>query len=132
MSGITGPVLYDGHNTKFKYYLYQYEIDEYRKRYDAQPHDVRVRMFDWFVTCYFMNMRQTVLSRVRAVIRTRKSISRSEIREMIIKFEKDYAKSTKYEYLGIESPKELKVLSRILQITGYQQQISKFLMNDTN
>ena len=99
-----GPILCDGHTKNFKFWLYEDELVTYRQRYYSQPHDVPVRMIDWHLTHYFMCMQQAVLERFRAVVRTKTTISKQEIKDMIIKFEKDYAKSHEYPYLGIMTP----------------------------
>lgn len=99
-----GPVLSDGHTRNFQFWLYEDELVKYRERWFSQPHEVPMRMLDWHITQYFMCMQQSVLERFRAVVRTKTSISKSDIKEMIVKFEKDYSKSHDYEYLGIMSP----------------------------
>lgn len=99
-----GPVLSDGHTRGFEFWLWEDELDTYIQKWNSQPHEVQVRMLDWHLTQYFMNMQQASLERFRAAVRTKTSISKSDIKRYITDFEKDYSKSHGYPYLGILTP----------------------------
>jgi len=122
-----GPILWDGVNKKFKIWLYEDELNHYKKIWYKYPHDPSVRVLnctttreisieclDAHLTQYFMLMQQSVIPRahicLNSMISRNKTIRRSEVRAMIDKFSKEYSKSHNYEYLGIFLPERFEGL----------------------
>ena len=115
-----GPILWDGKNEYFKIWLYEDELVKYKEIWDKYPHDPTVRhlgctdtreisieCLDAHITQYFMLMQQAVVRRIRAIVRDKAYVVRSDIKEMVVKFERDYSKSHEYEYLGIMFPERV-------------------------
>ena len=100
--------LSDGHTANFKFYLHEDELRECRNRYIEHVGRIDMHYIDWFFTKYFMDMHQSTLNRVRAVVRNRPFVSRKEIRDMIVKFDTEYSKSHDYEFLGIECDRRIR------------------------
>lgn len=94
---------YTNYDGKFKYYLQPNEIENYKKLYIQNKGRIDIRMFSYWLTNHFQNIHQNAFVRVRAAVLNNSSLTEKQIRDMIVKFEKDEIKDTEYEFLGIEN-----------------------------
>ena len=111
---------YTNYDGKFKYYLQPNEIENYKKLYIQNKGRIDIRMFDYWLTNHFQNIHQNAFNRIRAVCLQRDSITKKEIKELIVKFEQDEIKDTEYEFLGIENN---------IRINSFVRNIINFLPN---
>lgn len=98
----------------FRYYLTSSELLIYMDRYNQHPHDIKRRHLDLFITHHFAEMRQAVYNKVKN--NAYKGSSDEELMEMIIDLEKEYAKNSELEYLGIENKVRREALLRNVKL----------------
>lgn len=94
---------YTAKSDKFQYYLQPNEIENYKRLFVENVGKVPFHRADYFLTNYFLDMHQNAFVRVRAVVLNKDKITKKEIKDCIVKFEKEEADKSEYPFLGIEN-----------------------------